>query len=407
MNDPNGLVDWNGRHHLFFQHNPDAPTFGNMSWGHASSVDFFRWEEHAVTLQSSPDEFPYDRDGRYSGCAVAVDGQVWFVYTGVEGDMQLPCLARASDPGLVDLARDPANPVIRSRPDGAERVTDFRDHSVRHEDGEWRQVVGGGRVGVGGTLFAYRSPDLHHWEYDGVLLDAGRADIPGTVWECPDVWRAGAEGVVVVSAVDPSTDGPAQPWWAIGELGARSFVPRLTARLDLGDRFYAPQSYWDGAGRRIMFGWLTTHHDPGSAGAESVGVMSVPRELAVRGGRLVQQPVAELEALRGRPTDTALSADAPATTVPLDGADAFELVLDGPAAAVDLAGDDGEHLTVDLGVLDPGPSARLLFDHGVVEVFADGRAASWSHLRLPSVKEAVVRHPQGGSGSARVWGLAV
>lgn len=403
MNDPNGLIDWNGRHHLFFQHNPDAPTFGNMSWGHASSADFFRWEEHAVTLQSSPEHFPYDRDGRYSGCAVAADGRVWFLYTGVEGEMQLPCLAAASDPGLAELVRDPSNPVIRSRPDVGQ-VTDFRDHTVRHEDGEWRQVVGGGRAGVGGTLFAYRSPDLERWEFDGIFLDAGAAAIPGTVWECPDVWRAGAAGVVVVSASD-------QAWWAIGELSARSFAPRRTDRLDLGDRLYAPQSYRDDVGRRIMFGWLTTHHDPGSAGAGSVGVMSVPRELAVRGDRLVQEPVRELEALRRRSTDTALVADAPATVVPLGGAAALELVVDGPAAAIDLVGDNGEQLTVDLAVFDPGRSAgrpvRLLFDHGVVEVFCDGMAASWSRLRLPAGKEAVVRHPRGGSGSARVWELAV
>jgi sucrose-6-phosphate hydrolase SacC (GH32 family) len=31
MNDPNGLVQWNGRVHLFFQHNPAGPVHANIA----------------------------------------------------------------------------------------------------------------------------------------------------------------------------------------------------------------------------------------------------------------------------------------------------------------------------------------------------------------------------------------
>ncbi len=39
MNDPNGLIRWNGRVHLFYQRDPAGPGWENIAWGHASSTD--------------------------------------------------------------------------------------------------------------------------------------------------------------------------------------------------------------------------------------------------------------------------------------------------------------------------------------------------------------------------------
>lgn len=421
LNDPNGLIEHRGVHHFFFQHNPDELAMRDMCWGHASSTDLLTWVEHPIALRPGP-VGSYDDDGCWSGCAVHDGTGVVAVWSAHHQGIELPSIARAVDDDLVVWEKSADNPVIDHRP-AVPGMTDMRDHSVRWDGERWRQVLAGGAAGEG-MLVGYSSTDLTHWDWDGIVLRAGDAGLPGRVWECPDVFEVGAEVVAITSLID---DDRSPVVWATGTLDGARMTPLQWGLVDHGDRLYAPQSYRDSSGRRLMFGWLRTHLDPAALGQPSLGVASLPRVLSFVDGRLHQEPAAELRRLREEPQVLATAAGATVAATDLDDRAAVEVRVECASAAELLATeldlDDGVHtMTVRLacfaepdGLPDDGHrepprpgrrAATVLFDSGIVETFLDdGRAAATTAAAVGAVRHLRVRWAAGGAGEVTVWPL--
>ncbi|MBZ0300671.1 MAG: glycoside hydrolase family 32 protein, partial [Anaerolineae bacterium] len=170
MNDPNGVIQWQGQYHLFYQYNPDGPVHANMHWGHAVSDDLIHWSDLPVALAPTPGG--PDAAGCFSGSAIDHNGVPTFVYTGVTGEHyehQVQCLATSAD-GLLTWQKDARNPVISQVPPEARQTRDFRDPFVWKQGDSWYLLIASRIQDVGGTVFLYQSPDLIHWDYLHPLL---------------------------------------------------------------------------------------------------------------------------------------------------------------------------------------------------------------------------------------------
>jgi beta-fructofuranosidase len=320
LNDPNGVIQFRGEYHLFYQYNPHGPLWGDIHWGHAVSRDLVHWEHLPVALAPTPGT--YDERGCWSGCAVDNDGTPVIIYTGVRGEQheqQCTCVA-FGDAQLRTLTKHPGNPVLPDLPAGLDLVQ-YRDPCVWREADGWYMVVGSGITGVGGTALLYRSPDLLSWEYLHPLCvgDVRRQEPywTGTMWECPDFFPLGDKYALTFSA----WDGRAlYPGYAIGTYADHRFTIEREGVADYG-RWYAQQSFEDEQGRRIVWSWLRERRsDAAQESAGWSGVMALPRVYTLLpDGDLGSTPAPELETLRGQWTRLAQLTLAPGGPNPLIG----------------------------------------------------------------------------------------
>jgi sucrose-6-phosphate hydrolase SacC (GH32 family) len=182
MNDPNGLIYFQGEYHLFYQHNPFGDEWGHMSWGHAVSKDLVSWEHLPIALPELKDRMAF------SGCVVVdktnsagfqkgTEPPLVAIYTGYRQSdgWQAQFLAYSHDRGRTwtDYSQHPVLDISS---------TDFRDPNVFRFGDEWRMVIA---LPTERKVAFYRSKDLKRWEH---LSDFGPQGAVGGAWECPDLF---------------------------------------------------------------------------------------------------------------------------------------------------------------------------------------------------------------------------
>ena len=192
LNDPNGLCQFKGVYHAFFQYSPFNAEGGVKMWGHYTSRDMIDWEYQGVTLY--PDQ-PFDCSGVYSGCAFIEDGEMYLYYT---GNVKLE---DRDDYDYVNSGRE-ANTVLVTSTDGvhfgrkrllmknsdypADLTLHVRDPKVWKENGVYYMLQGARAKEDSGQAIVFRSEDKIHW----TLHSRVKTNVKfGYMWECPDYFE--------------------------------------------------------------------------------------------------------------------------------------------------------------------------------------------------------------------------
>lgn len=308
MNDPNGLIWFGGKAHLFYQYYPYAPKWGKMHWGHMVSGDLVRWEHLPVAL--APDQ-SYERLlGCFSGSAIEHNGKLCLLYTGVSllgGQQQ--CLA-VSENGI-DFEKMKTPVILKKQLPKGTNQYNFRDPKVFRIGELFYCIIGSCKTVQDRQqreIACYTSDDLQRWDYRGAIWtdEAATKDL----FECPDLFSLDRKDILIASSMNhypPMEQMRFQNLHPCVYLVGR-FDPetcRFTAEgtyeeLDTGLDFYAPQTLLLPDGRNILIAWkqmwkrTIPEINYGRAGA-----MTFPRELSLESGKLIQKPLRELERYRG------------------------------------------------------------------------------------------------------------
>ena len=309
MNDPNGFSVYDGRIHLFYQYHPYRDIWGPMHWGHLTSDDYVTWDDLPVAL--APD-MKYDASGCFSGSAISFGDRHVLIYTGceerapeesIQAVAQQQCLAAGDG---VNYEKSPHNPIIPTAqlPDEY-AANEFRDPKVWERDGRYCMVVAAKDKDQGlGHVLMYESDNLTDWSFRSVVAssDGKHSDM----WECPDLFSLDGTDILMVSRMNVRNSPPG--WhdgfdvaayrgkmnWDTGQFDIEDVQP-----LDQGVDFYAAQTLHAPDGRRIMVAWMQAWENfIKPAHQKWHGMMTFPRELAVKNGRLLQSPIRELESVR-------------------------------------------------------------------------------------------------------------
>lgn len=285
INDPNGLIYYKGKYHLFFQHNPYDTKWDTMHWGHAVSDDMINWTELEMALV--PNKEYENTGGCFSGSAIEKDGRLYLFYTGVsEKYGQAQCMAY-SDDGYT-FTKYENNPIIPNFPDDGSR--DFRDPKVTLIGDTYHMVIGSGKDGVGNVLL-YTSKDLYNWEYKGVLFKSKYA---GESLECPDFFFLDGKYVIIYSIhkrKEPELNS--HICVAIGDFDGEKFICEKEYLPEHGPAYYASQSFINKDGERVIFAWARKNR-PETVDEDYFGALSAPRTLHVKDGNLLAYPIKEL-----------------------------------------------------------------------------------------------------------------
>ena len=381
MNDPNGLVYFNGIYNLYYQYNPFGLVAGNQSWGHAISTDLVNWETQPIAIPETPAGYIFsgsavvdanNTSGFFNGIPGGGIVAIYTLATYVNGQSvaQRQNIAYSLDGGMT-YTNYSGNPVVDIG------SSQFRDPQVAFhaETNQWVTAVA--ESDAWKVLF-YASPDLKNWTQVGSFGPAGWL---GGQYEVPNLLRVPIEGtgqtkwVLLVSINPGAPQGGSATQYFYGTFDGANFTPDDdgTRFMEFAKDAYAMEVYNNlPTSDAIAITWLSNWEY-----AQTVPTfpwrsqMSVPRVLTLKttasdeGYVLAQNPIPAITSLRAQTLQngSVTVSDGAPFSVSLTGSQSIEILVTMTSAAA--AGMGMVSLT------DGTESLTFAYDWGAQAVYID------------------------------------
>lgn len=364
MNDPNGMVYFQGTYHLFYQHFPGGTTWGPMHWGHATSKDLVHWQQKPIALY--PDSLGYI----FSGSAVAdinntsgfgQKGQVplvaIFTHHDPKGEkegkenFQNQSIAYSLDNGNT-WTKYAGNPVVKNP-----GIRDFRDPKVMWFAAGKKWIM---TLATKDRITFYSSPDLKNWKKESEFGEQRGAH--GGVWECPDLFPLELNGktywVLLVSINPGGPNKGSATQYFVGQFDGHSFKSdqQQTRWIDYGPDNYAGITWSNTGSRKIFLGWMSNWIYANEVPTDKWrNAATIPRDLRLANIKgeilLTSHPSPELSKLAAKPVTIAAAGLASTGTLnvtnhlKLPGQYKLEFKMDKiDSYSIEMSNDQGEKL---------------------------------------------------------------
>ena len=317
LNDPNALSYFKGEYHIFFQYSPFSANGGLKFWGHYTTKDLINYKYIGVSLY--PDQ-KYDCHGVYSGSAFIEDDKMYIYYTGnvkllgkhdyIESGREANTMLIVSDDGINFSEKE----CLMEMKDYPKDITNhIRDPKVWKEKDYYYMVQGARKYGADrnndiGEVLVFSSKDKRNWKHISTINTKERF---GYMWECPDLFNLDGQNILItcpqgVKQIESIYENIyLSGYFLINDdyKNKDSIIVDNFTVLDKGFDFYAPQTFLDEFGNRVIIGWMGVPDTEDTHKNLTVDYgwqhcLTLARELSFKNGKLYQKPHRSLEKLR-------------------------------------------------------------------------------------------------------------
>lgn len=311
LNDPNGICEFNGEYHVFYQYSPFDKDGGLSLWGHYVSRDFINWTNLGADIFADQ---KFDCHGAYSGSTMVHDDKMNIFYTGnVKNIGDYDYINNGREHNTVLLVSEDGRSfkekkLLMTNNDYPEAMTrHVRDPKVWKEKDKFYMVQGARDKEDIGQVLLFESNDMINWKFINNIKSKEKF---GYMWECPDIFSLDDKNILLISPQGIEADGikynniyQSGYYFIEGNYYDKNYKLSEFIEIDKGFDFYAPQTFKDSKGRRILIGWMGLPDIEGiySNPTTDYGwqhALTLPRELIIKDNTLLQMPIKELEALR-------------------------------------------------------------------------------------------------------------